>query len=230
MIVASMVEVFDASKKQEKKQEKTGEKKVNSKSMREIRKVIGVNGKEGLFTSFVTFPSEVEFETQHREEKVVLFLRQHPVVNLGWLGLLLFLVLLPGVFPFFPPYGSLPGRFQAVFVLVWYLLVLGFGLARFMGWFYNAFMMTDERLVDMDFSNIFYRVISDAKIDKVQDVHSKMSGVWQTLFNYGSVYIQTAGEKREFVFENVPEPDLVARYINQMIDLEEKEKLEGRVR
>jgi len=103
-------------------------------------------------------------------------------------------------------------------------------MLKLMGWFFNIFIMTDERVIDVDFNDLFHRVISEAKTDKIQDVNSVMSGAFQTFFNYGSVFIQTAGELPEFVFENVPNPDLVAKYIGQLIDVEEQEALEGRVK
>ncbi len=99
-----------------------------------------------------------------------------------------------------------------------------------MSWFFNIFILTDERVIDVDFLNLFSRVISDAKIDHIQDVNSEMSGVWQTFFNFGTVFIQTAGEKPQFIFQNIPQPDKVVEIINHLIDLEEQEKLEGRVK
>ncbi len=99
-----------------------------------------------------------------------------------------------------------------------------------MSWFYNIFILTDERIIDVDFLNLFSRVISDAKIDHIQDINSEMSGVWQTFFNFGTVFIQTAGEKPQFTFQNIPQPDKVVEIINHLVDLEEQEKLEGRVK
>ena len=55
-------------------------------------------------------------------------------------------------------------------------------------------------------------------------------GVVRALFNFGTVYIQTAGEKREFDFEDVPRPQLVAKFLNEMLLAEDRERMEGRVR
>ena len=41
---------------------------------------------------------------------------------------------------------------------------------------------------------------------------------------------KTAGEMREFDFEEVPHPDRVAKVLNELILEEEQERLEGRVR
>ena len=108
--------------------------------------------------------------------------------------------------------------------------MFGYTLAKFMGWFFNIYILTDERVVDVDFANIFFRKISTAKIDEIQDVNIQSSGALETFFGYGSVFIQTAAEVSQFEFLAVPNPDKVGKIINQLIDLEEQEKLEGRVK
>ncbi len=199
-------------------------------SVKQLQQTIKPTGRNSFLASFLTFPRQICFETQERGESVVLFLRQHPVVNLNWISLTLILSILPLFFTFFPPYANLPTNFRFILILSWYLALFGFVLAKFMSWFFNIFILTDERVVDVDFLNLFSRVISDAKIDHIQDVNSEMSGVWQTFFNYGTVFIQTAGEKPQFTFQNIPQPDKVVEIINHLIDLEEQEKLEGRTK
>ena len=52
---------------------------------------------------------------------------------------------------------------------------------------FNVYIVTDERIIDIDFYNLIYKEVSDANIDKIQDVTYKMGGVVRTLFNYGDV-------------------------------------------
>ncbi len=199
-------------------------------SVKAIREQVGKLGNDSLFTSFASFPVKVGFETQDEGEAVVLFLRQHPIVNLGWVLTAILMLALPSVFSFFPPFANLPANFQFVVSLGWFLFVFGYTLAKFMGWFFNIYIVTDERIVDVDFQNIFFRKISTAKIEEIQDVNVQSSGSFETFFGYGSVFIQTAAEVSQFEFLAVPKPDKVGKIINQMIDLEEQEKLEGRVK
>ncbi len=199
-------------------------------SVTALRKMVGKTGNDNLFTSFSSFPTKVCFETQDDDEEVILFLRQHPIVNLPWVVLTVLMLTLPSVFIFFPPFAALPANFQFVVSSGWYMFVFGFALAKFMGWFFNIYILTDERVVDVDFQNIFFRKISTAKIEEIQDVNIQSSGSFETFFGYGSVFIQTAAEVSQFEFMYVPNPDRVGKIINQMIDLEEQEKLEGRVK
>ncbi len=199
-------------------------------SVSALRSTVGKTGSDNLLTSFASFPSKMSFETQDDDEEVILFLRQHPIVNVKWIIIAIFMLTLPSVFSFFPPYTTLPADFQFVVTMGWYMFVFGYTLAKFMGWFFNIYILTDERVVDIDFQNIFFRKISTAKIEEIQDVNIQSSGSFETFFGYGSVFIQTAAEVSQFEFMYVPNPDRVGKIINQMIDQEEQEKLEGRVK
>lgn len=207
-----------------------GEKKEERKSVAQIRGLIGKKGSDSLLTSFSTFPSQVCFETQDDEEEVILFLRQHPIVMMPWFIVAVFMFTLPSIFSFFPPYAALPVTYQFVMTLIWYLFVFGFSLSKFMSWFFNIYIVTDERVVDVDFVNILFRKISIAKIDEIQDVNITASGAFETFFGYGNVFIQTAAEVSEFDFLAIPKPDQVGKILNQLIDQEEQEKIEGRVK
>ena len=202
----------------------------DSLSVASLRKLVGKTGNDSLLTSFASFPTKVCFETQDDKEEVVLFLRQHPIVNVTWILIVIFMSVIPSIFGFFPPYANLPANFQFVITMGWYMFVFGYALAKFMGWFFNIYILTDERVVDVDFQNIFFRKISTAKIEEIQDINIQSSGSFETFFGYGSIFIQTAAEVSQFEFMLVPNPDKVGKIINQMIDAEEQEKLEGRVR
>lgn len=199
-------------------------------SVVQIRKLIGKSGNDTLFTSFTTFPQNMCFQTQDDDEEIVLFFRQHPIVTVSWIVLSLFMSTLPSVFIFFPPYALLPANYQIVITLGWYLFTFGYALARFMAWFFNVYIVTDERIVDVDFVNILFRKISTAKIDEIQDVNITSAGALETFFDYGNIFIQTAAEVSEFEFIAIPKPDVIGKFLNQMIDQEEQEKLEGRVK
>jgi membrane protein YdbS with pleckstrin-like domain len=199
-------------------------------SLTQIRKLVGKEGSDSLFSSYATFPAKVCFETQDDDEAVILFLRQHLIVNIPWVILSIFFLTLPSVFIFFPPFANLPTTYQFVVPLLWYLFVFGYSLSQFMGWFFNIYIVTDERIVDVDFINIFFRKISTAKIDEIQDVNVQASGAIETFFGYGSLFIQTSSAVPEFEFVAIPHPDRVGKILNQLIDHEEQEKIEGRVK
>jgi hypothetical protein len=100
-------------------------------------------------------------------------------------------------------------------------------LESFLGWYFNVYFVTNLRVIDVDFYNLVYKQVSDANIDKIQDVSYNMGGVARTVFNFGNVFIQTAAKVEEFDFLAVPNPDKVAKIIEDMItkdELYEQEK------
>jgi hypothetical protein len=166
-------------------------------------------------TAFSVYPDpdKVRFENENDKEQIILFLRQHPIVNLKWIFITILLILAPTLLPFFPVLIFLPGNFQLVAILIWYLLTTAFVIENFLDWFFNIYIVTTERIVDIDFSNLTYKHVSYADIDNVQDVSCVTGGVIRTFFSYGNVFIQTAAEVSEFDFLAVPNPDNVVKII-----------------
>ncbi len=180
--------------------------------------------------SYYPDPEKTNFETQDSEEKVILLLRKHPITNLGWILIAVLMLFGPIVLNSFPLLSFLPANFQFIAILSWYLITTAFILENFLSWFFNVYIVTDERVVDVDFYNLIYKQVSDAKLDKIQDVTYNMGGAIRTVFNYGNVLIQTAAEVNQFEFEAVPRPDRIAKVLQELMIEEEQEKIEGRVR
>jgi len=180
--------------------------------------------------SLIIRPENLTFETQETKEEIILLARRHIITNLKWILITMAMILLPEiVFRIFSEFFS-PLRYRSIILLTWYLLTFSYAFQHFLGWFFNVNIITDERIVDIDFPSLLYRDISSAKIDMVQDISVKMGGFIRSLFNYGDVHIQTAAEQREFIFEAIPQPERVIEILNQLILEEEQEKIEGRVR
>ena len=64
----------------------------------------------------------------------------------------------------------------------------------------------------------------------IQDVTALVEGVSQTMFNYGTVLIQTASEIPVIKIEKIPNPNLVLKVLQQMRGEEEQEEMEGRIK
>ena len=173
--------------------------------------------------------SKMRFETQEGKEKIILLLRRHLITNLSWLFMTVIFIFAPTVFlKIFPL--ELPEEYQLIIHLTWYLGVFAFAFEKFLSWFFNVNILTDERIIDLDFPSILYKDTTETKIDQVQDVSVKVGGYTRSLFNFGDVNIQTAGAVPQIFFEAVPDPGRVAKVLNELKLEEEREKLEGRVR
>ncbi len=180
--------------------------------------------------SFLMVPHGINFETREKEEKVILFLRKHFITNIPWIFTGFIMLLTPTVVMSLSILESVPSNFRFIFIMIWYLITTAYILESFLTWFFNVYIVTDERIIDIDFYNLIYKEVSDANIDKIQDVTYKMGGVIRTLFNYGDVMIQTASEVPNFDFLAVPYPDKVAKVLQDLRTEEQQEAIEGRVR
>ena len=159
----------------------------------------------------------VRFEDQRNNEIVLLLLRKHWLTNLGWLilGVLLFIV--PLIFKDFPALAILPLKYRLLVFIGWYLLLIAYLFEKFLGWFYNVGIVTDQRVVDIDFYGLLYKEVSTADLDKIQDVTQKQIGAVRTVFNFGNILIQTAAETQMLEFEDIPQPDKVAKLLNDLL-------------
>jgi len=165
-------------------------------------------------SSFLVNPKVFSFQEKDDEEQILLVLRPHWFTNVSWITITLILL-------------SLPTFFGSVF---YYLVTFIYAFEKFLGWYFNVFIITDERVVDIDFNNLLVKKFSEAKLSMIQDVTSKVIGFFPTILNYGHVLIQTASEVPEIDFNNVPNPEKIIKALQQLRQEEEQETLEGRVR
>jgi uncharacterized membrane protein YdbT with pleckstrin-like domain len=177
-------------------------------------------------TAFAVNPAHLRFETQEETEKVILFLRQHFIVNLPWILVTIVLVIAPTViFPILIRALSLnmafPVSYYVVGTMFWYLATFGFALSSFIGWFFNIYIVTNERIVDIDFFYLLYKKFSQAELTKIQDINYTSGGVLAAMFNFGNVVVETAGEAPNIDFELIPFPEKVVETIRELTEHEE---------
>jgi hypothetical protein len=133
------------------------------------------------------------------------------------------MLFLPVIASYLPVFIDLPAHYQMLLAVGWYVFVFGFTFEQFLLWYFNVYIVTDQRVIDYDFYSLLSKRVAEAKIDRIEDVTYHMDGVLRSVFNFGSVYIQTAAEQREFDFIDVPQPDMVVRLLNQLMGEEDKE-------
>lgn len=177
-------------------------------------------------TAFAVNPKNLRFETQEEAEKVILFLRQHFIVNVPWILVTILLVIAPTIiFPILIRVLSLnmtfPASYYVVGTLFWYLATFGFALSSFIGWFFNIYIVTNERIVDIDFFYLLYKKFSQAELTKIQDINYTSGGILATLFNYGNVIVETAGEAPNIEFELIPFPEKAVETIRELTEQQE---------
>lgn len=86
----------------------------------------------------------------------------------------------------------------------------------------NVFIITSDRIIDIDQRGFFDRTVSETTYDKIQDVSFRIKGIGQTILHYGSVIIQTAGAQANIELDGVREPSRIQQII---IDLQREQAL-----
>jgi len=169
-----------------------------------------------LLHSFCIRP-KLRFDGQGDKEKVLLVLRAHPLTQIYWLinGLIFFsiLVLLNIVIT------KLLDAYQILFFDLFGLVIILYYLwFNFLSWFFNVGIVTSERIIDMDYSSVLFKEVTIAMLNKVEDLTSKSAGFFSSIFDYGNVFIQTAGTEANIEFMNIPRPSETVKIINDILN------------
>ncbi len=171
---------------------------------------------------------DTHFVTQQEDEEIVLLLRAHPITNVPWILLAVLMLVLPSVILGGGLFAAVPGKFLFIGKLVWYLMALVFILEKILYWYYSVFIVTNERLVDIDFYNLMYRMITYANLNHIEEPASATGGFIRSLFHYGDVWVTTASEKPTIEALNVPYPDKVVDIISRLAEELEKRREQGK--
>jgi uncharacterized membrane protein YdbT with pleckstrin-like domain len=70
----------------------------------------------------------------------------------------------------------------------------------------NVFLVTDQRVIDIDQKGFFHRVVSETTHRKIQDISYSVRGLWATLLGFGTVSIQTAGAQMKIEIDMIRRP------------------------
>jgi hypothetical protein len=175
-----------------------------------------------LYSSYLQKPTRVRFDGEDKDEYVILVLRRHLITNLVWIFMGLFMICIPTLLVNLLESSnvtlitSLPRTYRFMLVAFWYLFTFGYIFTSFLRWFFNAYLVTNKRVVDIDFESLVHRRFSEAFLYNVEDLTHQISGALQVIFNYGTLHIQTAGETRELEFESIPQPATVQDMISDL--------------
>jgi hypothetical protein len=113
----------------------------------------------------------------------------------------------------------IPAIFVNIIGFILIALIVSLTVATIWIWRRNKVIITNRHIVDIDQIGLFNLDISTLRLEEIQDISARVNGVFQTALNYGTVIIQTAGERENFVLDYVPKPHELEDYI---IDLRAK--------
>lgn len=168
-----------------------------------------------FLSGFLVKP-KVSCEFQQKEEEILLLVRAHPITQIYWLinGLFIFFFLFIGNF-FFPQFLNLNQSLFLNFLIIFF--VFSYWWFNFLSWYFNVGVITNRRVIDIDFHSLIYKEVTSANLNKIEDITIKTGGFFQSFFNYGNVFIQTAGSEINIEFYRVPNPERVKEVVNNLL-------------
>lgn len=170
------------------------------------------------------------------DEKPVALLRRHWFSLLSLALSFIFVLALPpaiyiGLLFLAPDFFSDPVRVSLLVLggSIFFLFAWLFVYQTYIDYYLDVWIITNRRILSMEQHGLFSRTVSELRLYRVQDVTAEVRGFWRTMFDFGEVYIQTAGEKERFVFEEVAHPNAIAKTILDLAETQRRKHLDEAV-
>lgn len=147
-------------------------------------------------------------------ESIVKIVRQYPLAHIFSILATLILISGPFFFLFLLFSWGLIGIVIFLFIL---LLGIIYGIREFILWYFNAFIITNQRVIDIDQRGLFDRIVSEAPYSQIQDISYRIKGIFKTIFHYGNIQIQTAGTTVKLELQNIYQPEKIQELITHLM-------------
>jgi len=93
-------------------------------------------------------------------------------------------------------------------------LAFGWLLWIYENWRLDVYVVTADRIIDQESLPFGFKETRNVgSLAEIETIYADVPGFWARLFNYGNVYIDTAGRPRAFTFEKVPHPHRVQQEV-----------------
>lgn len=176
--------------------------------------------------------TKYHFRGQKEHEKILMVVHRH------WFDILTqFIIIAAMLFVLIGSYIAVPYIFpdlqetlgDAFFLFLESLFLLFVWMTFFIifiDYYFDVWIVTNERIVNINQKGLFSRVVSELELENIQDITTDVRGLIPTFLNYGNLFVQTAAERERFLFRNVPNPYAIKDIIMNL--QEEYEKKEGK--
>lgn len=163
------------------------------------------------------------FPGQRPEEKVQIVIRRHEIILLPAVISVAMLAIFPQIFYMLIAPSMMPFLLEAPYRDIFFLattVYYGFlWIGSFVAWsdyYLDIWILTDQRIIDVEQKGFFHRVVSEVDLKRVQDISSSVTGLIPSFFGFGNIMIQTAAEMNKFTMENIPHPVTIRRQITEL--------------
>lgn len=176
----------------------------------------GSNSKTHKYLHAYNLMPSVRFESQLSDEKAYILVRKHPITFVPWIITSIVLSLIP-LFAnvVLVQILNIP---QIIFInFFWYSMIFSYVFVNILVWLFNVGIITNRRIIDIDYTTIINKEFTGTSLEDVTDATGRTSGFIRSLYNYGDVFVQTAGSAQNIDFHAVPNPSNVVSIINRLM-------------
>ena len=161
-----------------------------------------------FFGCIVFYPKDCTFQSQNKDEEVAILMRRHFITNLEWIWNVILYSIVPilviALLAFIDAkfmgniifqseiIKSFSGNLEATVVISYYFFVASYALFKFINWYYDVYVVTNERILYFDFDVWAGQSILDVPLGDIIDMSEKVVGMGPTIFGYGEVEFKTA--------------------------------------
>lgn len=163
--------------------------------------------------------------TLGKDEIIILTVRKHWFVVTRTAFIFFIFILIPPLFSIAGPYvaaffeiASFPlwsNFFLAIYVMTLFLFLF----LVWMDYYLDMWIVTNQRIIDIEQNGLFNRTVSEIPISHVQNVTIEVRGFIETFLKFGTIRVQTAGE-REFIIRDIPNlykvKDVILQYAGEI--------------
>jgi len=175
--------------------------------------------------TFSAFPQGVHFSGQDDGEQIVLILRVHPIMLVKHFLEVIFILAIGLIIWFYSEQIFSGFEYQkmlaSVLLIASGMLAVTVAFDSFIKWFYSVSIITTQRITRVTFDRISAHAVAETQLERVEDIRSDAPGFWSTFFDYGNIYIQTAGEEPEFLLKAIPRVRDVHDTIFDLLELKQ---------
>lgn len=162
------------------------------------------------------------------DEAIAFRVRKHWLIivasGLGFLALALLPLLLEATIGFslsFLPISINDSATPHVRSFLYALWLLALWVGFFVAWtdyYLDVWQVTDRRIIDIEQKGLFHRDEASLRFENIQDITVNTHGFLATIFGFGDLRVQSAGEYREFIIENATHPEAMKIKIQELQD------------
>lgn len=157
-----------------------------------------------------------------KDEEIILEVRKH------WFFWLteIFLSIVFALFPIFLinillflglKFNTHVGCLFLFFYSLWFLTIWILIFVFWTNQYLDLWLVTNHKIFAIEQHGLFKREVSVIHYKNIQDITYDVKGLVPSIFNFGDLYVQTAGMKTKFGIKGIKNPYIVQKKLNEIL-------------